>query len=258
MPESSIDDLFAAAVQGDYDNDEAWQAVHALRALGTREIFDQAVGLCRSQDPLQRARGADILGQLGKTSENPISRFANESYVVLTGMLDSETDPTALSAIITALGHLENPAAIPMILPFGYHPNTDVRFGLAFALGCFAGDKRTVSTLIKLMADKDSEVRDWATFGLGTLGDFDSAEIREVLFRNLSDADEDVSEEAMVGLAKRKDLRSLPEVISALEGDEPSARALDAANFLLERVSDPLEDPSECLEALRERFPSRD
>ena len=173
-------------------------------------------------------------------------------------MLESETDPVPLSSVIAALGHLENPSAIPQILPFSYHPDTDVRFDLAFALGCFADDERTVSTLIKLTTDKDSEVRDWATFGLGSLGDFDSPKIREALFNNLSDEDEDVREEAMVGLAKRKDLRSLPAVISALEAEQPSTSALDAANFLLERTTDPCGEPSTCLKEIRKHFPSQE
>jgi hypothetical protein len=161
-----------------------------------------------------------------------------------------------LSAVLTAFGHLENPSIIPQILPFSYHPDTDVRYGLAFTLGCFADDQRTVSTLIKLMTDKDSEVRDWATFGLGGLGDLDSPKIREALFKNLNDEDEDVREEAVVGLAKRKDTRSVPEVISALQDKERAARALEAANFLLDRTNDPIDDSSACLEALRKRFPS--
>jgi HEAT repeat protein len=160
-----------------------------------------------------------------------------------------------LSSVVAGLGHLGNPAAIPLILPFSYHPDPGVRFGLAFALGCFADDKRSVSTLLKLMTDKDSEVRDWATFGLGVLGDFDSPEIREALFQNLSDEDEDVQEEAMAGLAKRNDLRALPHVLAALEGDDPSPEALDAGNFLLGRTSDPIEDASECLGAMKKRFP---
>ena len=257
MSEATIDELFSQAFQGDYDNDDAWQAIETLRSMGTRDVFDKAAASCRSNEPLKRARGADILGQLGKTSENPTPLFSDESFAILTRMLDSETDPVALSAIVTALGHLENPAAIPLILPLSYHPASDVRFGLAFALGCFADDKRSVSTLLKLMTDGDDEVRDWATFGLGVLGDFDSAEIREALVRNLGDSDEDVREEAMVGLAKRRDPRSLTAVMSALEGDKASARALDAANFLLARETDPVESPSACLEAMRERFPTQ-
>lgn len=253
MPNANIDELFAQTLQGDYDNDDAWQAVHALQSFGTRDVFEKAAAWCRSEEAAKRTRGADILGQLGRSSESGENPFANESFKILTGMLDSETDPGTLSSVIGALGHLENPSAIPLILPFSYHPDRDVRFDLAFALGCLAGDERTISTFIRLMTDKDSEVRDWATFGLGGLGGFDSPKIREALFKSLTDEDEDVREEAMVGLAKRKDLRCLPAVIKVLEDEEyDSPRGLDAANFLLGRANDPIEDASVCLEALRQ------
>lgn len=255
MTAANIDELFRQTLEGDYDNDDAWTAIHSLQSIGTREVFDKAAEWCRSEEPLKRVRGADVLSQLGRTPENFDNPFPDETFKVLTGMLDTETDPGALSSVIAALGHLKNPAAIPLILPFSYHPDRDVRFDLAFALGCFADDERAVSTLLKLMADKDSEVRDWATFGLGDLSDFDSPKIREALFKNLSDEDEDVREEAMVGLAKRKDQRALSEVIDALEDHERSPRALEAANFLLGRFEDPIEDTSECLNTLRQYFP---
>jgi HEAT repeat protein len=257
MPTATTDELFAQTLKGDYDNDKAWDAIHSLRATGSREVFEKAVAWCRSNEPLKRARGADILSQFGHTADNQTTLFADESFPVLAAMLDSETDPVALSAIVTAFGHLDNPSIIPQILPFSYHSDGDVRYGLAFTLGCFADDERTVSTLIKLMGDKDSEVRDWATFGLGGLGDFDSPKIREALFKNLSDEDEDVREEALVGLARRKDPRSVPEVISALKDKDRAARAVEAANFLLDRTTDLLESASKCLEALRQRFPNQ-
>jgi len=257
MPTATIDELFSQTLKGDYDNNQAWDAIHSLRATGSREVFDKAVAWCQSNEPLKRARAADILAQFGHTAENQTTLFASESFPVLAGMLDSETDPVALSAIVTAFGHLENPSIIPQILPFSYHPDNDVRYGLAFTLGCFADDERTVSTLIKLMSDKDSEVRDWATFGLGGLGDYDSPKIREALFKNISDEDEDVREEAVVGLAKRKDPRSVPEVIAALKDKDRAQRAVEAANFLLDRTTDALEDPTACLDVLRLHFPDQ-
>ena len=257
MAAESIDELFTQTLKGDYDNDQAWDAIHSLRAKGSQEVFDRAVAWCRSNEPLKRARGADILAQFGHTAENQTTLFAAESFPVLSSMLESETNPVALSAILTAFGHLENPSIIPQILPFSYHPDTDVRYGLAFTLGCFADDERTVSTLIKLMSDKDSEVRDWATFGLGGLGDFDSPKIREALFKNINDEDEDVREEAVVGLAKRKDPRSVREVMSALQDKERSQRALEAANFLLDHTTGPIDNPTECLKSLQQRFPDQ-
>lgn len=256
MRNATIDDLFNQSLQGDYDNDDAWRAIHALHSTGTREVFDKAAAWCRSGEPLKRARGADILGQLGKTADHPTPLFPEDAFRVLTGMLESETDPLPLSSVLAALGHLENPSAIPLILPFSFHPDRDVRFDLAFALGCFADDERIVSTLLRLMSDKDSEVRDWATFGLGVLSDFDSPTIREALLKNITDEDEDVREEAMGGLAKRRDSRVASPLIHALESESASDRALEAANLLLDRANDPIEDPSACLAALRQRYPS--
>jgi HEAT repeat protein len=112
MPTATIDELFAQTLKGDYDNDKAWDAIHALRATGSREVFDKSVTLCRSDEPLTRARGADILAQFGHTADNQTTLFADESFPVLAAMLDSETDPVALSAIITAFGHLDNPSII--------------------------------------------------------------------------------------------------------------------------------------------------
>ena len=255
MPTANIDDLFAQSLLGDYDNEDAWHAIHTLHSTGTREVFEKAAAWCRSTEPLKRARGADILGQLGKTAEHPSVLFPEDAFKVLTGMLESETDPLPLSAVLAALGHLENPSAIPLILPFGFHPDRDVRFDLAFALSCFVDDERTISTLLRLMSDKDAEVRDWATFALGVLSDFDSPKIREALFKNLNDEDEDVREEAMGGLAKRRDNRVVSPLIHILEAASPSDRALEAANLLLGRASDPLPDASACLAALRQGFP---
>src|SRR5207253_9364544 len=65
------------------------------------------------------------------------------------------------------------------------HENPDVRFAVACALGNFADDPRAAPVLMTLMHDVDDDVRDWATFGLGVLGDKDSPEIREVLLERM-------------------------------------------------------------------------
>jgi HEAT repeat protein len=56
------------------------------------------------------------------------------------------------------------------------------------------------------MEEAEADVRDWATFGVGVLGDQDSIELRESLRRRLNDSNTDAREEAVVGLAKRNDL----------------------------------------------------
>src|SRR5271166_6200884 len=115
-------------------------------------------------------------------------------------MLETEQEHLVLASAISALGHLGNDKAIPLILRFQDHSDENVRFAVAFSLCCFPDDSGAVDGLLKLTRDPDAEVRDWTVFGLGVLGSADRPEIREPLLRCLTDADEDVSEEAAVGL----------------------------------------------------------
>jgi HEAT repeat protein len=233
MTALGIDELFAQALSGGYEDDEPWEAVHALRTIGTREIFERAAALCKSTDPLSRARGADVLGQLGKTADHRSNTFPEESYSVITELVQRETEPQPLAAGIAALGHLDNPVAVPLITSFSSHPSSEVRFDVAFALGCFPNALLSAETLLSLTQDTDEDVRDWATFGLGVLGNTDSDEIREALVRRLTDSDEDVREEAMVGLGKRKDQRVLSTLLIALERPNTTVRMIEAAYQML-------------------------
>ena len=257
MPNQDLDALFLRTLARDYESDDAWAAVRDLQKLGTREVFDRAAEWCGLKQPLKRARGADVLAQLGKTASHPKTLFVDESYRVLTELLGKESDTLVLNSAIHALGHLDQPAAIVQIVRFASSSEPDIRFAAAFALGCYPNDEQSVSTLLALMKDSDSDVRDWATFGLGVLGDRDSSEIREALLQNLMDADEDVREEAMVGLAKRKDLRALTAVRNTLQETYESPRAMEAACYLLEL--EPWNAPADvdaCLEALAKQFPN--
>jgi HEAT repeat protein len=238
MATREIEELFAQALTGDYDDEAAWEAVRALRALGTREVFERAAELCVSNDPLARARGAAVLGQLGRTFEHRNNSFADECFTVLTNLVERETYPQPLASGIAALGHLGNPPAIPLIASFSSHPNPEVRFDVAFALGCFPNEPLSIETLLVLMGDTDKDVRDWATFGLGVLGELDSAKIREALVGRLTDADEDVREEAMVGLGKRKDRRVLSSLLAALEQPSVTVRVIEAAYEMLGMPND--------------------
>jgi len=233
MTVRGIDELFAQALSGDYENDAAWEAVCALRRIGTRQIFERAADLCKSNDRVFRARGADVLGQLGKTADHRSNSFPEESYSVITELVQRETEPEPLAAGIAALGHLDNPLAVPLVTNFSAHPSSEVRFDVAFALGCFPNHPLSVETLLRLTQDADEDVRDWATFGLGVQGDADSDEIREALVRRLTDSDWDVREEAMVGLVKRKDQRVLPTLLTALERPNTTVRVIEAAYQML-------------------------
>jgi HEAT repeat protein len=238
MSLENIDALFARALSGDYEDELAWEAVGALRREGSREVFDRAAEWCGSENPLARARAVDVLAQLGRTIEHPTNAFPEESYSVVSGLLQCEKDTRPISSAIAALGHIDNPLAIPLISRYILHPNPEIRYNVAFALGCFPNDPLALEGLLVLMRDADDEVRDWATFGSGVLGDADSLEIREALFRQLSDSNQDVREEAIVGLSKRKDERVLSFLIAALQQPSITDRVREAAQMLLDMTQD--------------------
>ncbi|HUM05374.1 MAG TPA: HEAT repeat domain-containing protein [Terriglobales bacterium] len=255
MADQNISKLFSETLLGGYDDDAPWTAVHALRRIGSREVFEFAVKRCNSSDPIIRARGVDVLAQLGKTAEHPTHSFPEETYSLIAGLLERERDVRALRSEISALGHLENPLAIPLITKYRTHPSADVRFAVAFALGSFPNDPRSVGSLLSLVDDSDKDVRDWATFGIGSLGDIDSPEIREALFRRLSDTHDDVRQEAMAGLGKRGDRRVLPSLIKTLDSPPVSNCVIEAAYLMLGMDADREDwDPEDYVAALRTRF----
>jgi len=260
MAAGEIDQFFAETLTGDYDGELPWKAVNALRRIGTREVFDRAAAWCKSGNPMERARGAAILAQLGKTAEHPSNKFLEESYESVSQMLQQETEIQPLSSALHALGHLSNPKAIPAIIGYREHFASDVRFSVACALGSFPNDPQAIQSLLVLTRDPDHDVRDWAVFGLGNLGGADSAEIRDALFSRLADSDEDVREEALVGLAKRKDKRVLPALLVALnqsEFDSPEVTDLtiEAADLMLDFAEERKDwSGADYAAALRERF----
>jgi HEAT repeat protein len=86
---------------------------------------------------------------------------------------------------------------------------------VATSLSNCAGDPpntRALDALITLTSDENSDVRDWATFGLGAQLDVDDEHIREALLARLDDPDGDTAGEAIFGLAARNDPRVIEEI----------------------------------------------
>jgi HEAT repeat protein len=79
---------------------------------------------------------------------------------------------------------------------------------------------RSIDELVAaaLAADEDSDVRDWATFGLAQQITLDTPAIREVLARRLTDSDDDTRAEAIVGLAERGDERAVAPLVAMIDG----------------------------------------
>lgn len=231
----------------EHDDHLRWDAICALQRRGSDEVFQRAAALCGSFCEFERELGADILGQLD-ISEEPLLQ---NRVALLLEMLETERAPRVLIAVLSALGHQRSVEAIEPASRLRHHDDNDVRFAVVMAL-MYQDHPVAVASLIELTRDRNSDVRDWATFALGTQSEMDSREIREALAARLSDEDDDTRCEALVGLARRGDDRVVAPLIKALGAETVSSLELEAA----ELIADPRLYPA--LLALRGRWQSHD
>ncbi|MGH1556482.1 HEAT repeat domain-containing protein [Streptomyces sp. L7] len=107
----------------------------------------------------------------------------------------------------------------------------EAAFGLATAV-TGREDDPAVSALIRLTGDAEPDVRDQATFALGTLAPVDGPDVRDALWARLDDTDPDTREEAVRGLALRRDPRAVPLLGELLAAGNAHPRTLQAAAVL--------------------------
>ncbi|MDZ4289588.1 MAG: HEAT repeat domain-containing protein [Prosthecobacter sp.] len=193
---------------------------------GGQTEFDLGRTYALSADPMDRVTGADVLAQLGWDNDS----FHDESVELLLRLM-TDIDDRVHSAAAIALGHRRSAKGVPVILPLIHHANPEVRLAVVHGL-TGQEDPSAIEGLIALAMDSDREVRNWAAFNLGTISDADSPKLREALAPLLTDHDHEIRGEALIGLAKRQDPRSLPALILELTGKFHGSWCLEAAQFL--------------------------
>ena len=236
--ERSTTELIAIA-QTIKDDEECWPILSILQHRGSREVFDTAFELCQGEELDDRILGVQILAQLGI----PERSFPVETTALLLEMLERESDPMMLNNIGVAFGHLRSTAAIAPLTQLKDHPHEDVRFGVVYGLMC-QEDELAIATLIELSADPSTDVRNWATFGLGSMIETNTPEIRQALWARLidpcadldsNDSCADIYGEALVGLARRKDpnlFNILCEELEEIQADALGDHILEACEEL--------------------------
>ncbi|QSQ17900.1 HEAT repeat domain-containing protein [Myxococcus landrumensis] len=226
--DGSTEELIQMALEGDEDDERAWDAIRTLHRRGTREVLDAALQLLGASSAKERGRGADILGQLGTGSRV----FRAERGEALMDLLRREREPRVLLSAGVALGQMVEPRALAELIGLASHPAAEARYGAAHGLAVLDAPD-AVEALIQLSSDEDRDVRDWATFGLGTLREaIDTPRLRDALAARLGDEDSEIVGEALVGLATRQDPRAVEAVRAALRGDTVRVYALEAAAAL--------------------------
>ena len=213
----TVMELFAAALAGDEEDEVAWDAVHVLRRRGTQEVFEMAKAYCDSPQEKERARGLDVLAQLG-AGKPEHERYLPDCVSLAVDALQ-DSSPAVVRSAAWALCHLGTSAGVEALVKLTKHPDQAVRHAVSASIAvseCETG----IAALIELAEDVDDEVRDWATFTLGCQCDEDTPEIREALRRRLNDRHEDARQEGIWGLAKRRDREGLELLLARLASDE--------------------------------------
>lgn len=221
----------------DRDDDQYWDAVVTLWYRDVLETVEAAASLCTSNSSTERELGADILGQLGAGGHD--DAFHEERLSILLGLLEQEQDPDVLPTACVACGHLHDLRAVAPVAQWKNHPHEDVRYGVALGL-LGQEDALAVSTLIELTEDTNSDVRDWATFGLGSQIEVDTPGIRAALIARLVDEDDDTRGEALIGLARRGDQRVIAPLIAEIESQKVGSMALEAATLVADSILCPV------------------
>lgn len=187
-----------------------WENVGELRKRPNKEVYSKAFKLANSESEQEKIIGIYVLAQLGFDP-----RFQQAKTIELYfKLLENEKSPKVISAILSSISHNNeniNDIQISKLVEYKTHKFVNVRFELALAISCLENEI-AIKTLIKLSTDKDSDIRNWATFGIGTQLDNDTEEIRIALWNRVSDKDESTKLEAISGLAKRKD-KKIKEVL---------------------------------------------
>src|SRR5207253_7302219 len=131
----STEELIRASIENwdkeDSEQENRPRAIAILHARGDRATLEAARTLCTSANSKERAVGAAILSQLGY----PDRTFPAECISILLEMLQSETDPIALSSICSAFNnHERDTNVIRALSSFKTHPDERVRFGVTLGL----------------------------------------------------------------------------------------------------------------------------
>jgi HEAT repeat protein len=214
---------------------EYWRVIRQLHRRVDREVFETAAACCTAANSAERIVGLHVLAQIGLADEHGVRPFTHETVPILRARL-TDQDDVVVEAALHALGH-HREAKADDLRELAHHASRDIREAVAFALTGRDEDD-AIALLIELTRDADDDVRDWATFAIGSQTDADGPHIRQALFDRLSDADEVVRGEALVGLARLRDEGAIDFVVEALRSPNVLELVFEAGEELLSGYPD--------------------
>lgn len=210
-----------------------WENMSVLRSRPNIYVFTRSKELIKSSDPKERVIGIDILAQLGL----PPRPYVSETLELYFDILRTETDIETLESTLYGVCHNNeslDDMQVECLCSFQSHPHFGVRKALAVTLGGVNHNK-AIDSLIYLSKDTSTQVRDWSTFGLGTLTQRNNKKIREALWSRVDDKHQETKLEAILGLALRKDGRVKDIIIRELIDGEYGVSLFEAIEALKDK-----------------------
>ncbi len=207
-----------------------WDNIAELRTRPNQNVFNIAAKLTQATDDKSKIIGLDVLQQLGNTP-----RFNQKETIDLHfKLLEQPQSNKVLKSIFHGIGHNNEELTkkqIAKLVEFEHHENVEVKYALISALSGIENSK-AIQLLINFTTHKNSTIRNWSTFGLGSLIETDNRAIRNALWNNVLDTDFDTKSEAIMGLALRKDIRVKNVLITALENGNIGTLILEAITVI--------------------------
>ncbi|MEY9947999.1 HEAT repeat domain-containing protein [Kitasatospora sp. GAS1066B] len=204
--------LAAARLALETDDDDRWHDYHTLLHQASAEptaALPLGLALLGAPDPIDRAAGCDLLKDV--CDRHDAAR--PEALTALLALAQGEAEGRVLSSLAGALGRTQDRRAAPVLVGLARHPDAEVRFHVAVNFAVALGDRAEgpeLEALLALTRDADPDVRNWATFELGSVAELDSPEIRAALWERTTDEYPDARAEGVNGLARRHDPRAVP------------------------------------------------
>lgn len=238
--EDLVDELINRAVEAysqlaeEGDLDPIWPLLGQAAALPDHALL-RAAELGRDEAATKRAVAGLLVGSVSNGRDD--GPWRDHALDICADILRDESDADVVWAVAHALGYHSGERAAGMLIPLAAHEDSDVRFKVAMGLpGAFDEDNpddAIIGALVALTRDEDEDVRDWATFGLGTvLASVDTPELREALWERSRDEHSDTRNEALAGLAYRYDSDVVPLLVAELEADDADPNAIHSASIL--------------------------
>jgi HEAT repeat protein len=247
LSEPTLDERFARlraeAVDAGGAPDAYWALVESLWGEDPKEVWARLAPLADEADPRLQQLVPDVLSQLGFEAQP----LFFETLEVFHRLVSRGPGPEVLAAVAEAAARFHDPSLVTLLAPHARHPDRAVREAVLHAIRRSAHPS-ALEALLHLSTDEDPGLREWATFALGSQEPLvDGPAVREALAARLTDPHGPTRDEALVGLALRRDPRALGPLRAQLEQGFVGRALFDAARAL----ASPLLWPA--LEALEQR-----